>query len=90
VGDISDKAKLDQVLRRADAVMHFAAHAYVANRWWNQEENISKQRLRAYLIASRADSKVRRFVFSSSSRLRVPAKVPITENSSFPGKSPTA
>ena len=27
VGDISDSAKLATVLRRCDAVMHFAAHA---------------------------------------------------------------
>src|SRR4029077_14784225 len=28
-GDIADSAKLAPVLRRVDAVMHFAAHAYV-------------------------------------------------------------
>ena len=29
VGDISDAAKLTPILKRVDAVMHFAAHAYV-------------------------------------------------------------
>ena len=29
VGDIADSARLASVLRRVDAVMHFAAHAYV-------------------------------------------------------------
>ena len=29
MGDIADSGKLAPVLRRVDAVMHFAAHAYV-------------------------------------------------------------
>src|SRR5215831_7774598 len=29
IGDMSDSTKLNSVLQRVDAVMHFAAHAYV-------------------------------------------------------------
>jgi len=82
VGDISDKAKLDQVLRRADAVMHFAAHAYVGESVVNPRKYFQNNVLDGLtLLHAVLDSKVRRFVFSSSCAVYgVPAKVPITED----------
>jgi UDP-glucose 4-epimerase len=82
VGDISDKAKLDQVLRRADAVMHFAAHAYVGESVVNPRKYFQNNVLDGLtLLHAVLDSQVRRFVFSSSCAVYgVPAKVPITED----------
>jgi UDP-arabinose 4-epimerase len=84
VGDIADATKLAQAMKRAEAVMHFAAHAYVGE---------SVQKPRKYfqnnveaaltLLNTTMDAGVRNFVFSSSCAVYgVPAKVPIGEETS--------
>src|SRR5206468_11705100 len=82
VGDISDTAKLASVLRRVDAVMHFAAHAYVGESVVNPRKYFQNNVLDGLtLLHAVLDSKVRKFVFSSSCAVYgVPAKVPITED----------
>jgi UDP-glucose-4-epimerase GalE len=82
VGDISDGAKLSRVLGRVDAVMHFAAHAYVGESVVNPRKYFQNNVLDGLtLLHAVLDSKVRRFVFSSSCAVYgVPAKVPITED----------
>ena len=82
VGDISDRAKLSEVLRRVDAVMHFAAHAYVGESVVNPRKYFQNNVLDGLtLLNAVLDAKVRKFVFSSSCAVYgVPAKVPITED----------
>ncbi len=80
-GDISDSARLAPILGQVDAVMHFAAHAYVG-------ESVSEPRKYfhnnvqdglAFLHAT-LDSLVRKFIFSSSCAVYgVAPKMPITE-----------
>ena len=81
VGDIADGAKLAHAMKRAEAVMHFAAHAYVGE---------SVQKPRKYfqnnveaaltLLNTTMDAGVRNFVFSSSCAVYgVPTKMPIGE-----------
>jgi len=81
VGDISDSAKLAPVLRRVDAVMHFAAHAYVGESVVNPRKYFQNNVLGGLqLLHAVLDSKVRKFIFSSTCAVYgVPAKVPITE-----------
>lgn len=82
VGDISDRAKLTEVLRRVEAVMHFAAHAYVGESVVNPRKYFQNNVLDGLtLLHAVLDCNVRRFVFSSSCAVYgVPAKVPITED----------
>jgi UDP-glucose-4-epimerase GalE len=82
VGDMSDGTKLSQVLRRVDAVMHFAAHAYVGESVVNPRKYFQNNVLDGLtLLHAVLDANVRRFVFSSSCAVYgVPAKVPITED----------
>jgi UDP-glucose 4-epimerase len=82
VGDISDREKLSEVLRRVDAVMHFAAHAYVGESVVNPRKYFQNNVLDGLtLLNAVLDAKVRKFVFSSSCAVYgVPAKVPITED----------
>ncbi len=81
VGDISDHGKLSQVLRRVDAVMHFAAFAYVGESVVNPRKYF-KNNVQDGLTLLNAviDAKVPRFIFSSTCAVYgVPDKVPITE-----------
>ena len=67
VGDISDTAKLAPLLRRVDAVMHFAAHAYVGESVVNPRKYFQNNVLGGVsLLNAVLDSKVRKFIFSSS------------------------
>jgi UDP-glucose-4-epimerase GalE len=81
VGDISDSAKLAQVLRRVDAVMHFAAHAYVGESVLNPRKYFQNNVLDGLaLLHAVLDSKVRKFIFSSTCAVYgVPARSPIAE-----------
>lgn len=81
VGDVADTSKLAPVLRRVDAVMHFAAHAYVGESVVNPRKYFQNNVLDGIaLLNAVLDSKVRKFIFSSSCAVYgVPAKVPITE-----------
>jgi UDP-glucose-4-epimerase GalE len=82
VGDISDSAKLATVLRRCDSVMHFAAHAYVGESVQDPRKYFRNNVVGALaLLDSVMDSRVRKFIFSSTCAVYGnPVKVPITES----------
>jgi UDP-glucose-4-epimerase GalE len=81
VGDIADVGKLRPALDHVEAVVHFAAHAYVGESVTNPRKyfrNNVEGALR--LLNTAIDAGVRRFVFSSTCAVYgTPAKVPITE-----------
>jgi UDP-glucose-4-epimerase GalE len=81
VGDISDTAKLSAALRRVDAVMHFAAFAYVGESVTNPRKYFQNNVQDGLtLLNAVVDSRVRKFIFSSTCAVYgTPAKVPITE-----------
>jgi UDP-glucose 4-epimerase len=81
VGDISDSAKLAQVLPRVDAVMHFAAHAYVGESVLDPRKYFQNNVLGGLaLLHAVLDSKVRKFIFSSTCAVYgIPARLPIAE-----------
>jgi UDP-glucose-4-epimerase GalE len=80
-GDIADDAKLRPVLARVDAVMHFAAHAYVGESVENPRKYFRNNVLAALsLLNSALDAGIRRFIFSSTCAVYgLPEQVPITE-----------
>jgi len=80
-GDIADEARLRPVLARVDAVMHFAAHAYVGESVENPRKYFRNNVTTALsLLNSVLDAGIRRFVFSSSCAVYgVPERIPITE-----------
>jgi UDP-glucose 4-epimerase len=83
VGDIADAAKLTKALNRCDAVMHFAAHAYVGESVENPKKYFHNNVTAALvLLNSVMDSRVRKFIFSSTAAVYgIPPKSPITEDS---------
>lgn len=81
-GDVLDNNAVGQVLSRADAIMYFAAHAYV-------EESVTNPRKYFHnnvegglaLLNAALDAGVKKVIFSSTCAVYgVPAKVPIEEN----------
>lgn len=82
VGDIADVVKLSPTLRRVDAVMHFAGHAYVGESAENPRKYFRNNVEAALsLLNACVDSGVRRIIFSSSCTVYgIPDKVPITED----------
>jgi len=81
-GDMLDSAALSRVLPRADAIMHFAAHAYVGEsvidpkKYFrnNVEGGLS-------LLNAALDAGVKKIIFSSTCAVYgEPAKVPIEES----------
>lgn len=80
-GDIADSEKLRTCLRRADAVMHFAASAYVGESVMNPRKYFRNNVESALaLMDSVIASDVRLFVFSSSCAIYgVPRELPISE-----------
>jgi len=82
VGDITDTAKLASVLGRVDAVMHFAAHAYVGESVTDPRKYFHNNVLGGLaLLNAVLDSKVRKFIFSSTCAVYgMPPKLPITED----------
>jgi UDP-glucose-4-epimerase GalE len=80
-GDIADEARLRPVLARVDAVMHFAAHAYVGESVENPRKYFQNNVLAALnLLNCTLDAGIRRFVFSSTCAVYgIPEKIPITE-----------
>ena len=80
--DIADTAKLRSVLARVEAVMHFAAHAYVGESGQNPRKYFRNNvEAGLNLLNATLDAGIRRFVFSSTCAVYgVPAKVPITED----------
>ena len=80
--DIADQAMLHRVLPRVDAIMHFAAHAYVGESVTDPRKYFRNNSVDALtLLNSAVDEGVRHFVFSSTCAVYgVPVKVPITED----------
>jgi UDP-glucose 4-epimerase len=83
VGDIADSAKLAPALSRCDAVMHFAAHAYVGESVENPKKYFQNNVTAALaLLNSVMVSRVRKVIFSSTAAVYgTPEKSPITEDS---------
>ena len=81
-GDIADPVKLAQVMKRVDAVMHFAAYAYVGESVENPRKYFQNNVEAALTLLNTAlDAGVRRFVFSSSCAVYgIPLTVPIPES----------
>jgi UDP-glucose-4-epimerase GalE len=80
-GDIADEAALRRVLRRVEAVMHFAAHAYVGESVEHPRKYFQNNVQAALsLLNSVLDAGIRRFVFSSSCAVYgIPPQMPIAE-----------
>ena len=80
-GDIADDARLRPILARVDAIMHFAAHAYVGESVSNPRKYFHNNVLAALsLLNSALDAGIRRFIFSSTCAVYgLPDQVPITE-----------
>jgi UDP-glucose-4-epimerase GalE len=81
VGDIADSNKLCNALEHTEAVVHFAAHAYVGESVTNPRKYFRNNVEAALTLLNTAiDAGVRRFVFSSTCAVYgTPATVPITE-----------
>jgi UDP-glucose-4-epimerase GalE len=81
VGDIADSGKLRTALERTEAVVHFAAHAYVGESVTNPRKYFRNNVEGALTLLNTAiDAGVRRLVFSSTCAVYgTPVAVPITE-----------
>jgi len=81
VGDMADAGKLRSILSGVDAVIHFAAHAYVGESVKNPRKYFRNNVEAALTLLNTAvDAGVLRFVFSSTCAVYgTPAEVPITE-----------
>jgi UDP-glucose-4-epimerase GalE len=82
VGDICDAAKLRRELNRVQAVVHFAAFAYVGESATNPRKYFRNNVECALTLLNMAlEADVKNFVFSSTCAVYgTPAKVPITED----------
>jgi len=82
VGDILDSASLARVLQRVDAVMHFAALAYVGESVEHPRKYFRNNVLGGVsLLDAVQESNVRCFIFSSTCAVYgMPEKVPISED----------
>jgi UDP-glucose-4-epimerase GalE len=82
VADIADVGRLESVMRRVDAVMHFAAHAYVGESVENPKKYFQNNVVGGLtLLDTAVRCGVRDFVFSSTCAVYgIPAKTPITED----------
>lgn len=81
-GDIADAQKLAPILARADAVMHFAAHAYVGESVANPQKYFQNNVFKGLrFLDAVLNSNVRKMVFSSSCAVYGwPKHLPITES----------
>jgi len=81
-GDILDKSALARVLARADAIMHFAAHAYVGESVTNPRKYFHNNVEGGLSLLNAAlEAGVKKIIFSSTCAVYgEPAKVPIEEN----------
>jgi UDP-glucose-4-epimerase GalE len=81
VGDVFDSGKLQPLLRRVDAVMHFAAHAYVGESVQNPRKYFHNNLLGGMaLLNAVLESPVRKLIFSSTCAVYgTPPSMPITE-----------
>lgn len=82
VGDIADNSVLEQAIPRVDAVMHFAAHAYVGESVENPRKYFHNNvEAGLNLLNLVIDRGIQYFVFSSSCAVYGrPSKVPIKED----------
>ncbi len=82
LGEMSDSIKLAGILKRVDAVMHFAAHAYVGESVNNPRKYFQNNLLDGLILLNAVlDSPVRKFIFSSTCAIYgTPEELPITEN----------
>ncbi len=82
VGEMADAVKLAGVLKRVDAVMHFAAHAYVGESVHNPRKYFQNNLLDGIVLLNAVlDSPVRKFIFSSTCAIYgTPESLPITED----------
>jgi UDP-glucose-4-epimerase GalE len=80
-GDILDQATLLPVLRRADAIMHFAAHAYVGESVTNPRKYFRNNVEGGLsLLNAAVDAGVKKIIFSSTCAVYgEPSCVPISE-----------
>ena len=80
--DLADPAKLKPVLARVDAVMHFAAHAYVGESGTNPRKYFHNNVVTGIsLLDAVVEAKIKKFIFSSTCAVYgIPDKVPITED----------
>jgi UDP-glucose-4-epimerase GalE len=81
-GDLGDAERVRPVLKRVDAIMFFAAYAYVGESVTNPRKYFHNNVESALTLLNTAmDVGVKTFVFSSTCAVYgVPAKVPITED----------
>ena len=81
-GDILDAAALARVLPRAEAIMHFAAHAYVGESVTNPRKYFHNNVEGGLSLLNAAlEAGVKKIIFSSTCAVYgEPAKVPIEEN----------
>jgi UDP-arabinose 4-epimerase len=81
-GDILDAATLLPVLRRVDAIMHFAAHAYVGESVTNPRKYFHNNVEGGLsLLNAAVDAGVKKIIFSSTCAVYgEPSCVPISEN----------
>jgi UDP-glucose-4-epimerase GalE len=81
-GDVLDTAVLLPALRRADAIMHFAAHAYVGESVTNPRKYFRNNVEGGLSLLNTAlEAGVKKIIFSSTCAVYgEPAKVPIEEN----------
>ena len=82
VGDIGDPAILASALRGVDAVLHFAAHAYVGESVEHPRKYFENNlRSGMALLNGVLDSGIRYFVFSSSCAVYgIPRQIPVRED----------
>lgn len=82
IADLRDAGRLAEALRRVDAVMHFAAHAYVGESVKSPRKYFDNNvQAGLVLLNETIDAGVRQFVFSSTCAVYgTPEKVPITED----------
>ena len=81
-GDISDRQKLHSALSRVNAVMHFAAHAYVGESVDNPRKYFRNNvESGLHLLNATLDAGVKRFIFSSTCAVYgMPDRIPIPED----------
>jgi UDP-glucose-4-epimerase GalE len=81
-GDLGDIAAVTPALQRVDAVMHFAAYAYVGESVTNPRKYFHNNVESALALLNTAiDVGIKAFVFSSTCAVYgIPSKVPITED----------
>ncbi len=81
-GDVLDAAALRRILPRANAIMHFAAHAYVGESVTNPRKYFRNNVEGGLSLLNAAlDAQVNKIIFSSTCAVYgEPAKIPIEEN----------